>query len=559
MYQSNKSYTGVPTVPTSRHGGKILADQLAAQGTEAVFCVAGESFLPALDGLYDQSGIRTVSCRHESGAAIMAEAWGKMTGRPAVAFVTRGPGATNACLGVHIACQDSTPMVLMIGQVQRSFIDREAFQEIDFRTMFRPLAKLVEQVDDTSRIPEYVSRAWHTAMSGRPGPVVLIFPEDVLYAQEQVENLPAATSNDAQAPQDTADLVAEFLHAAQRPLVIVGGGGWSETCCAHLTEFVERNNLPVVAEFRCQDYIDNRHPNYIGDLGISTGPRLAEMMRECDHILCIGARLGELPTQKYSLVDSPKPNAAFFHVHADVGELGRVFYPSVAVNSSSGSFIARLRHLSIRNRDRWRGWTERGRQHFIDHSTKLPDSPVTLNEQAIRWLRDYLPHNAIIASGSGISSGVLHRYYYYGAKYRTQLAPATGSMGYSVPAAIAAKMCAPERKVVCIAGDGCFLMTGQEMATAAMLGLDITYVVVNNGVLGTIRKYQESHYPGRVIATDLVNPDFSTFARSFGAQGYLATSYDEFVEAFKAADSDGVMSLVELLLDRDRYVDSMVG
>ncbi len=489
----------------------------------------------------------------------MAEAWGKMTSSPAVAFVTRGPGATNACLGVHIAYQDSTPMVLMIGQVQRSYSDREAFQEVDFRTMFRPLAKWVAQVEDTSRIPEYISRAWHTAMSGRPGPVVLIFPEDVLFTEQQVADIPAAVPNEAQAPENSAELVATFLESAKRPLVIVGGGGWSETCRIQLTEFIEQNNLPVVAEFRCQDYINNRHPNYIGDLGISTGPGLVEMMRKCDHILCIGARLGELPTQKYSLVESPLPRAKLFHVHADIDELGKVYYPSVAVNSSSMSFLERLQKLTIRNCDQWCDWTERGRRNFVDHSTHLPESAVTLNEQAIRWLRDYLPHDAIIASGSGISSGVLHRYYYYGAMYRTQLAPATGSMGYSVPAAIAAKMCAPKRKVVCVAGDGCFLMTSQELATAAMLELDITFVVINNGVLGTIRKHQEAHYPGRVMATDLLNPDFSTYAQSFGARGYVATTHDEFVQAFEAADSDGEMSLVDLRIDRDKYVNSMTG
>ena len=558
LYQSNQSYSVLPTATISRHGGKILADQLAAQGTEAVFCVAGESFLPALDGLYDHSSIQTVTCRHESGAAIMAEAWGKMTGRPAVAFVTRGPGATNACLGVHIAYQDSTPMVLMIGQVQRGYSDREAFQEVDFRTMFRPLAKWVAQVEDTTRIPEYISRAWHTAMSGRPGPVVLVFPEDVLFGEEQVADIPAAKPNAAQAPEDSADLVATFLDSAKRPLIVVGGGGWSETCRIQLTEFVQQNNLPVVVEFRCQDYIDNRHSNYIGDLGISTGPGLVEMMQECDRILCIGARLGELPTQKYSLVESPLPSAEFFHVHADIDELGRVYYPNIAVNASSGSFIERLQNLTISDQKNWREWTERGRRHFVDHSTQLPDNPVTLNEQAISWLRDYLPYDAIIASGSGISSGVLHRYYYYGATYRTQLAPATGSMGYSVPAAIAAKMCAPQRKVVCIAGDGCFLMTSQELATAAMLELDITFVVINNGVLGTIRKHQETHYPERVLATDLHNPDFSTYARSFGARGYVATTQDEFVKAFEAADSDGGMSLVDLRIDRDKYLESMM-
>ena len=558
LYQSDQSYSANMGVKKHRHGGKILADQLAIQGCEAVFCVAGESFLPALDGLYDHPGIKTVTCRHESGAAIMAEAWGKMTGRPAVAFVTRGPGATNACLGVHIAFQDSTPMVLMIGQVQREYADREAFQEVDFRTMFRPLAKWVAQVEDTARIPEYISRAWHTAISGRPGPVVLVFPEDVLFSEQNISDVPAAKLNEAIAPVNSADLVTSFFEEAKRPLVIVGGGGWSENCRTQLTEFAERNNLPVVAEFRCQDYIDNRHLNYIGDLGISSGPKLGEIVRDSDHILCIGARLGELPTQKYSLVQAPKPNAKFFHVHADIGELGRVYHPDVAVNASSRSFLDRLAEVKIADSGNWSDWLDYGRRSFVDHSTNLPAKAETLNEEVIKWLRDYLPNDTIVASGSGISSGVLHRFYYYGSTYRTQLAPATGSMGYSVPAAIAGKMCAPDRKVVCVAGDGCFLMTSQELATAAMLELDITFVIVNNSVLGTIRKHQEVHYPDRVVATDLLNPDFAKYAESFGAKGYTAANLEEFKEAFTDADKTGGLSLIDLKIDRESYVDSLL-
>ena len=558
MNQSKSTTTGSEKLPGIRHGGKILADQLAIQNCEAVFCVAGESFLPALDGLYDHPGIKTVTCRHEGGAAIMAEAWGKMTGRPAVCFVTRGPGATNACLGVHIAQQDSTPMVLMIGQVQRKFLDREAFQEVDFRTMFRPLAKWVAQIEDTARIPEYVSRAWHTAISGRPGPVVLVFPEDVLYQEEQVADIPAAITYEAHAPANTEEFVQDFFESAERPLVIVGGGGWSEECRLGVTAFAERNNLPVVAEFRCQDYIDNRHPNYVGDLGISTGPGLVETMKECDRILCIGARLGELPTQKYSLVNAPLPNASLFHVHADAGELGQVYYPDIAINASSKSFVSRLSEIYLTDRDSWKNWTTRARQSFVQHSTQLPNKPNTLNEQAIMWLNEHLPRDAIITSGSGISSGVLHRYYYYGATYRTQLAPVAGSMGYSVPAAIAAKLCEPARKVVCIAGDGCFMMTSQELATAVMLELDVTFVVINNRMLGTIRKHQEVHYPGRVVATDLVNPDFSAYMESFGGTGYAVETLDEFVDAFERADAQSGLSLIDVRIDPQGYADSLL-
>ncbi len=540
-----------------RHGGKILADQLAIQQCEAVFCVAGESFLPALDGLYDHSEIKTVTCRHESGAAIMAEAYGKLTNRPAVCFVTRGPGATNACLGVHIAFQDSTPMLLMIGQVQRQFLDREAFQEVDFRTMFRPLAKWVAQVESADRIPEYISRAWHTAMSGRPGPVVLVFPEDVLFDRVEVEDIAQVNIAEPLANFQVREQVAEFFSNAQRPLVVVGGSGWSEECQEHLAEFVKSNDLPVVAEFRCQDYLDNRHPNYIGDLGISIGPNLVKMMQESDRVLCIGARLGELPTRKYTLIEAPVPRVRLFHVHPDIGELRRVYRSEYAINSTSSSFLLQIRNLALEGSDEWALWTKRGRKAFIGHST-LSDKPdVLTNEQVIFWLQKNLPPDTIVASGSGISSGVLHQYYYYGASFRTQLATAAGSMGYSVPAAIAAKLHSPQRKVVCVSGDGCFLMTSQELATAAMLELNITFIIINNGVLGTIRQHQEIHYPNRVIATDLVNPDFATYAKSFGGLGLTATTFDEFVKTFKIASNYKGISLIDVQINRECYISSL--
>jgi len=548
--------------PKLRHGGKVLADQLALLGCEAVFCVPGESFLPALDGLYDHPQIRTIACRHESGAAIMAEAYGKMTGQPSVCFVTRGPGATNASIGIHIAFQDSTPMVLMIGQVERKFLDREAFQEVDFCTMYRPLAKWTAQVHDAQRIPEYVNRAWHISRSGRPGPAVLVFPEDVLFEMTQVRNINPAHLASPLAFSDAGKQVVNFFKPAIRPLIIVGGGGWTQGCASALASFAENWNIPVVAEFRCQDYIDNRHACYIGDLGISTGPKLAQMVREADRILCIGARLGELPTRKYSLLEAPMPRAQLFHVHPDIGELNSIYRSEVAVNATSESFVNQLPSdidpLQVCQHD-WDEWTKRGRTAYEQHSS-MPDwSSSKLNESAICWLSEYLPQDAIIASGSGISSGVLHRYYNYGGAFRTQLAPAAGSMGYSVPAAIAAKLCEPQRKVICIAGDGCFLMTSQELATAAALELDITFIIVNNGILGTIRKHQEVHYPGRVVATDLVNPDFAQYAQSFGGKGYTARSFDEFVEAFKKADAHRGLALIDLQIDRERYIKNLTG
>ncbi len=537
-----------------------MADQLALHGCEAVFCVPGESFLPALDGLYDHPEIRTVSCRHESAAAIMAEAYGKMTGHPAVCFVTRGPGATNASIGVHIAFQDSTAMVMMIGQVERKFLDREAFQEVDFCAMYRPLAKWTAQVHDATRIPEYINRAWHVARSGRPGPVVLVFPEDVLFEMTQVRNIEPAPVSSPVASADAGKQVAEFFQDAKRPLIIVGGGRWTSACAHGVASFAENWNIAVVAEFRCQDYIDNRHPNYIGDLGISTGAKLAQMISEADRILCIGARLGELPTRKYSLLEAPLPGAELFHVHPDIGELNRVYRSQITVNATSESFISQLPYDVNLKRNclhDWSQWTTRGRAAYLEHSSVADIESVGLNESVICWLSDNLPPDAIIASGAGISSGVIHRYYKYGADFRTQLAPVAGAMGYSVPAAITAKLLEPEKKVVCIAGDGCFLMTSQELATAAALDLNIIFIVVNNGVLGTIRKHQEDHYPDRVVATDLVNPDFAQYAQSFGAKGYAARTLDEFIEAFKKSDAHDGLALIDLQIDREDYIKNL--
>ncbi len=541
-----------------RHGGKILADQLAEQHCEAVFCVAGESFLPVLDGLYDHPDILTVPCRHESGAAIMAEAWGKMTSKPAVCIVTRGPGATNASLGVHIAYQDSSPMILLIGQVERGHLDREGFQEVDFEAMFRPLAKWSAQIDDARRIPEYISRAWNIAVSGRPGPVVLSLPEDMLFDSVEADNIPAAAIPEPQAPANAPQLVRQFFQGGSRPLVIVGGGGWSDESHRIIADFAQRNGLPVAAEFRCQDYMDNRNSNFVGDLGISTGENLAESVKGSDRILCIGARLGELTTRKYTLISAPKPDCAFFHVHADIHELGRVYRPDFAINASSGSFLKAVENVELSGRDAWVGWTARLRNDYLVYSKAPAPGPVFTNEQAVVWLRDNLCPDAIVVNGSGISTGVLHRYYYYGSRYRTQIAPRAGSMGYGMPAAIAAKLCAPDRPVVCILGDGCFLMTGQEMATAAMLELNITVIIVNNGVLGTIRRHQEHKFPGRVIATDLLNPDFAAYAQSFGAGGYTVRTLEEFVAAFEAAQSEERLALIDMQVDREAYIRTLM-
>lgn len=531
-----------------RHGGQILTDQLSIQGCEAVFCVPGESYLAVLDGLYNHPTVRTVVCRQEGGAAIMAEAWGKMSGRPGVCFVTRGPGATNASPGVHIAAQDSTPMILCIGQVGRGVLDREAFQEVDYRTMFGGMAKWVGQVDDTARIPEYVSHAFHLATAGRPGPVVVVFPEDVLAEFAEVEDARPATPLTISAAPEAIEAVTEMLQGAERPLLVVGGGGWTADAARHLSAFAKRANLPVAASFRCQDYIDNREPVYIGDYGVGVNPKLAQRARDCDLLIVLGARLGELSTSGYSLVNIPNPRQRLVHIHPGADELGRVYRPDLAINASSHDVAERLDALTGIDGSRWKSWAADARSDY-EQWIEPRETPGDVKlEQVLVWLRENLSKDAIITNGAGNYTAWVHRYYQY-SEYRTQLAPTSGSMGYGVPAAVSAKLVMPERTVVCFSGDGCFQMHGQELATAVQYNLPIIIVVANNGMYATIRMHQERHYPGRVNATNLVNPDFAALARAYGAHGERVQKTADFPSAFERARRAGRPALIELSMD----------
>ncbi len=533
---------------SKRHGGQILVDQLRVQGCDMVFCVPGESYLAALDGLYGDNAVRTVVCRQEGGAAMMAEAYGKMTGRPGVCFVTRAPGATNAASGVHIAQQDSTPMILFIGQVGRGMMDREAFQEVDYRRMYGPLAKWVAQVDAIERIPEYVSHAYHLATSGRPGPVVLALPEDVLSAAAEVADAKPAAPVEAKAADEDLEALAELLKAAERPLMIVGGGGWSKEACVQVMAFAERLDLPTGASFRCQDYFDNRHRNYVGDVGIGVNPKLAARVRDCDLLISLGARLGEMTTGGYALVAIPNPKQTFVHVYPGPEELGRVYRPDLAINASIRSFAAKLERVAGVDPGRWAEWSRAARADY-EANSELQETPGAVKlEQVVGYLRDHLPADAILTNGAGNYTAWLHRYYRY-RPYRTQLGPTSGSMGYGLPAAIAAKLAAPARPVVCFAGDGCFLMTGQELATAVQYELPVVIVVVNNAMYGTIRMHQERHYPGRVSATDLRNPDFAKLAEAYGALGETVTRGEDFPAAFERALAAERPALIELRTD----------
>lgn len=532
----------------TRTGGRVLVDQLRIHGVERAFCVPGESYLALLDAFYDVTGIALTVCRHESGAAIMADAYGKLTGKPGICIVTRGPGATNASAGVHIAYQDSTPLILLIGQVARNTLDREAFQEIDFRRMYGQLAKWVAQIDDARRIPEYLSRAFYTATSGRQGPVVLALPEDMLTDAVEVGDAAPYQHVEAYPGANAMQTLRTLLSECQRPLIILGGSGWTADACEAIKIFSEANNVPVGASFRCQHLFDNTHPNYIGDIGIGINPKLAQRIRDADLLLVIGARLGEITTSGYTLVDIPTPKQNLVHVYAGAEELGRVYQPRLAINASMPAFAFAARALEPVDSIAWESWTADAHADYLANIVPQHGPGDLQLAEVVFWLRQHLPADAIITNGAGNYTAWVHRFYQY-RSFRSQVAPTSGSMGYGVPAAIAAKVQHPERTVVCFAGDGCFLMTGQELATAVQYRLNIIVLVVNNGMYGTIRMHQERHYPGRVIATDLVNPDFVALARAYGAYGERVERTADFPAAFERALSANTPALLELQID----------
>jgi acetolactate synthase-1/2/3 large subunit len=534
----------------TRTGGQVLVDALQVNGVDHAFCVPGESYLPVLDALYDvRDEIKLVVCRQEGGAAYMADAYGKMTGRPGICFVTRGPGATNASVGVHTAFQDSTPMILFIGQVGSDCVEREAFQEIDYRRMFGEMAKWVASIDRADRIPEFVNRAFQVATSGRPGPVVLALPEDTLTALTTV--LDAQPHQPVQASPAAAQFesLRAMLAKAERPLLVLGGSTWDEDACKRIERAAERLQLPVAVSFRRQDLFDNRHPNYAGDVGIGINPRLAERVRQADLLIVAGARLGEMTTGGYTLLDPAKPMPQLVHIHPGAEELGRVYQAALQVNSGMPQFAAALEALEGVDGSRWAGWTAGANADYRANLVSQPTPQVSFDfGAAMQWLNDTLPRDAILTNGAGNYSGWVHRFYQYG-PFRTQLAPTNGSMGYGVPAAVAAKIVAPERTVVAFAGDGCYMMNGQELATAVHYGAAIIIVVLNNGMYGTIRMHQEMHYPERVSGTELTNPDFAALARAYGAHGEVVERTEDFAAAFQRAQAAGKPALIEVRID----------
>jgi acetolactate synthase I/II/III large subunit len=533
----------------TRSGGRILVDQLALHGARVAFGVPGESYLPVLDALHD-GPVRFISARHESAAANMAEAAGKLTGRPGICLVTRAPGAMHAAVGVSTAFQDSTPMLLLVGQVARATIGREAFQELDYRRVFGSVAKWVTQADDAARVPEVLARAFSAACSGRPGPVVVALPEDVLEAQADVPDAAPAAVPAAAPGAAELDRMRALLAEAQRPLVVVGEGGWSARAGEDLVAFATAAAVPVAASFRCQDYVDNEAPVYAGHAGIGMAPELARRIADADVLVAVGGRLGDIPSSGYTLLEIPRPRQRLVHVHPDPDELGAVYQPELGIVSSLQAFAAAARALDVTAGAAARGaLVAQARAEYEDnllHHRELPGELQLADVMAL--LRDRLDPEAILASGAGNFTIWAHRFYSF-RRYPTQLAPRSGAMGYGVPAAVAAKAVHPERTVVCLAGDGDFLMTGQELATAVQEELTIVILLVNNGMYGTIRMHQERHYPGRVVGTDLVNPDFAALAVAYGAFGATVERTEEAADALDAALAAGRPALVELRVD----------
>jgi acetolactate synthase-1/2/3 large subunit len=539
----------------SRSGGQILVDALKIHGVDTAFGVPGESYLDVLDALHD-SDIRFIINRQEGGAAFMADAYGKMTGKPGICFVTRGPGATNASIGVHTAYQDSTPMILFIGQVGNDFIDREAFQEIDYRRMYGQMAKWVAQIDRAERIPEYLARAFQVATSGRPGPVVLALPEDMLIEQAVVADTRRYQAVQASPSAAQIDTVRAILAGAKKPLVLLGGGGWNAQACADLQRFAEANHLPVACAFRFQDLLDNEHPNYAGDVGIGINPKLAARVREADLILAIGPRLGEMTTGGYALIAAPLPTQRLIHVHADAEELGSVYQAEVMINSGMPQVAAMLAAMAPVDSGAWQGSAAAARADLAawrEQPAIFKDGKAPLDLwQVVQQIDRIAPHDTIITNGAGNYATWAHRFHSYGGM-RTQLAPTSGAMGYSVPAGVAAKIIDPKRTVITFAGDGEYMMNGQELATAVQYQAGVVIIVFNNGMFGTIRMHQERDYPGRVSGTELHNPDFAALAAAYGAHGEVVNTTAEFGPALERAlahaNGSHLPALIELRYD----------
>ncbi|WP_447045709.1 thiamine pyrophosphate-binding protein [Vreelandella sp. H-I2] len=535
--------------PQPRSGGQTLVDQLLIHGANCAYCVPGESYLEVLDALHNVRDRFTLyNARHEAGAANMAEAYGKLTGKPGICMVTRGPGACHASIGVHIAYQDSTPMILLIGQVDRPSIDREAFQEIDYGQMFSGIAKWVAQINDATRIPEYLARAFRVATSGRPGPVVLALPEDMLTDVVEVMDAPPYTSTLPDASSAAIEKIRSLLTTAQRPLMLVGGSGWSDEACRNITRFAEANGVPVACSFRRQDIVDNHSEVYIGDFGTAGPPQLVRRIKEADVLLVVGARLGEITTKTYTTLGSPAPQQRLIHIHTDADEIGRVYSPELGLAIAPENFARAVADCQWVDSQRWHEWLSAARKDYLD-DTKAPAYEGELDmAQALIDVQEVMPTDFIVTLDAGNHTGWGQRFLRYGRPGR-QVGSTCGAMGYSVPAAVAASLLFPEKVVLSFVGDGGFMMSGQEIATAIQHGGKPIILLFNNGSYGTIRMHQEREHPERVVGTDLVNPDFTGMARSLGLHAETVTQTEDFRPALERAIAANRPALIELKTD----------
>ena len=533
-----------------RTAAAALVEQLVINGITHVFCVPGESYLPVLDALRD-SGITVTVCRHEGGAAMMAEAMGKVTGRPGICFVTRGPGATNASAGIHIAQQDSTPMIMFVGQVETSVREREAFQELDYRAVFGSMTKWTAEVDHASRITEFVSRAFYTASSGRPGPVVVALPKDVLSERTSVANAPAFEPVETSPGEEEMTKLSELLVESKNPLFVLGGSRWSETARRQIHEFAERAGLPIATSYRRSTLFDPLHPLYAGDLGLGPNPKLVARAKAADLLVLVGGRLGEIPSQGYSVLSSPSPQTKLVHIHPGAEEIGRVYRPHLAIHASPNRFVAALRRLALTPNPAWRESADIAHADYRAWTGTATPQPgdVNLGEIMI-WLRNHAPTDTILCNGAGNYASWIHRFYRF-REFMTHVAPTSASMGYGMPAAIAMQRLHPDRLVLSVNGDGDFLMSGQEFAIAVQYRLPIIVIICDNGMYGTIRMHQEREFPGRVSATELHNPDFDAYARAFGGFGAVVNKTSDFPHAFQAARESGLPAIIHLKIDSD--------
>jgi acetolactate synthase I/II/III large subunit len=536
--------------PPHRTAAAALVEQLQINGVQHVFCVPGESFLPVLDSLRD-SGIKVTVCRHEGGAAMMAEAVGKTTGRPGICFVTRAPGATNASAGIYIAQQDSSPVIMFVGQVKTTVREREAFQELDYRAIFGSMTKWTVEIEEPNRITEFVSRAFYTACSGRPGPVVVALPKDVLSARVDASNARPFEPVETSPGQEEMAKLGELLAEAENPLFVLGGSRWTENARRQIHEFAERTGLPIATSYRRATLFDPLHPLYAGDLGLGPNPKLVARAKAADLLVLVGGRLGEIPSQGYSLLSTPSPQVKLVHIHPGAEEIGQVYSPYLAIHASPNRFVAALEHLSVTANPAWRESAVAAHEDFLAWTSVATPQPgdVNLGEIMI-WLREHVPTDTILCNGAGNYASWIHRFYRF-REFMTHVAPTSASMGYGMPAAVAMQRLHPDRLVLSVNGDGDFLMSGQEFALAVQYRLPIIVLVCDNGMYGTIRMHQEREFPGRICATELLNPDFDAYARAFGGFGAVVNKTSEFPSAFQAARESGLPSIIHLKIDPD--------